>query len=162
MIVGRLLSVTDISRNLVGIDIVAAVIRRRVAVPEVDVNAWRVSAWRCITSCATPSADHSTCPHAATHTAVLPHAAGYNAGAEPAAMQQIAHALGAESAPLGLFQLGCAVDAKMALRDLGLRESELDRAADLAVQNPYWNPRPIEREAIRNMLQRAWAGNPPQ
>ena len=101
-------------------------------------------------------------PHAATHTAVLPHAASYNAGAEPAAMQQIAHALGAESAPLGLFQLGCAVDTNMALRDLGLRESELDRAADLAVQNPYWNPRPIEREAIRNMLQRAWAGNPPQ
>ncbi len=58
--------------------------------------------------------------------------------------------------------MGCAVDAKMALRDLGLRESELDRAADLAVQNPYWNPRPIEREAIRNMLQRAWTGNPPQ
>ncbi len=101
-------------------------------------------------------------PHAATHTAVLPHAAAYNARADPDAMQQIAHALGAESAPLGLFQLGCAVDAKMALRDLGLRESELDRAADLAVQNPYWNPRPIEREAIRNMLQRAWAGNPPQ
>ena len=67
----------------------------------------------------------------------LPHAASYNAGAEPAAMQQIAHALGAGSAPLGLFHLGCAVDAKMALRDLGLRESELDRAADLAVQNPY-------------------------
>ncbi len=101
-------------------------------------------------------------PHAATHTAVLPHAASYNAGAEPAAMHQIAHALGAESAPLGLFQLGCAVDAKMALRDLELRESELDRAADLALQNSYWNPRPIEREAIRNLLQRAWAGNPPQ
>lgn len=50
----------------------------------------------------------------------------------------------------------------MALRDLGLSEFDLDRAADLAVQNPYWNPRPIEREAIRKLLQRAWAGNPPQ
>ena len=34
-------------------------------------------------------------PHAATHTAVLPHAAAYNAQADPLAMQQIAQALGA-------------------------------------------------------------------
>jgi len=101
-------------------------------------------------------------PHAATHTAVLPHAAAYNAAADPPAMREIAHALGVEAAPPGLFELGHAVNARMALRDLGLQESDLDRAADLAVQNPYWNPRPVERDAIRDLLQRAWAGNPPQ
>ena len=101
-------------------------------------------------------------PHAATHTAVLPHAAAYNAKADPLAMQQIAQALGAGSAPLGLFELGHAVNAQMALRDLGLAESDLDRAADLAVQKPYWNPRPVEREAIRGLLQMAWSGNPPE
>ncbi len=100
-------------------------------------------------------------PHAATHTAVLPHAAAYNAEADPLAMQQIAQALGAGSAPLGLFELGHAVNARMALRDLGLAESDLDHAADLAVQNPYWNPRPVERVAIRDLLQMAWSGNPP-
>jgi alcohol dehydrogenase class IV len=101
-------------------------------------------------------------PHAQTHTAVLPHAAAYNAQAEPVAMQQIAQALGADSAPTGLYELGHAVKASMALRDLGLREADLDRAADLAVQKPYWNPRPVERDAIRQLLQRAWAGEPPQ
>ena len=53
------------------------------------------------------------------------------------------------------------MNARMALRDLGLAESDLDRAADLAVQDPYWNPRPVEREAIRDLLQLAWSGNPP-
>ena len=101
-------------------------------------------------------------PHAQTHTAVLPHAAAYNAAADPAAMRQIAHALGAESAPTGLYELGHSVRAKMALCDLGLQEADLDRAADLAVRKPYWNPRPIERDAIRDLLQRAWAGEPPQ
>lgn len=101
-------------------------------------------------------------PHAETHTAVLPHAVAYNAEADPAAMREIAQALGTESAPMGLYDLGHAVQAKMALRDLGLQESDLDRAADLAVQKPYWNPRPIERGAIRELLGRAWAGERPQ
>lgn len=101
-------------------------------------------------------------PHAETHATVLPHAAAYNAAAEPAAMQQIAGALGTDEGPMGLYELGHAVNAKMALRDLGLAESDLDRAADLAVQKPYWNPRPIERNAIRELLGRAWAGEPPQ
>ncbi len=77
-------------------------------------------------------------------------------------MRQIAGALGTDEGPMGLYELGHAVNAKMALRDLGLAESELDRAADLAVQKPYWNPRPVERKAMRELLGRAWAGEPPQ
>ena len=100
-------------------------------------------------------------PHAETHTAVLPHATAYNAAADSAAMRQIAAALGVESAPSGLYELGQNVNATMALRDLGLLESDLDRAADLAVQNPYWNPQPIKRDGIRELLQRAWMGSPP-
>jgi alcohol dehydrogenase class IV len=77
-------------------------------------------------------------------------------------MQQIAQALGADSAPTGLYELGHAVHARMALRDLGLAASDLDRAADLAVEKPYWNPRPLDRDAIRELLERAWTGEPPQ
>ena len=36
------------------------------------------------------------------------------------------------------------------------------KAADLAVTNPYWNPRPLERGAIRDLIAHAWAGEPPQ
>ena len=49
----------------------------------------------------------------------------------------------------------------MSLRDLGLSEGNLDRAADLAVKNPYWNPRPIDRQSIRALLQQAWSGQRP-
>jgi maleylacetate reductase len=31
----------------------------------------------------------------------------------------------------------------------------------LAVASPYWNPRPIERAAIRALLQDAYDGRPP-
>ena len=41
-------------------------------------------------------------------------------------------------------------------------ESGIDQAADLAVKNPYWNPRTIEREAIRELIARAWRGDAPQ
>ena len=57
--------------------------------------------------------------------------------------------------------LAKSVGAKLALRDLGMPESGIDKAADLAVKSPYWNPRPIERDAIRALIARAWAGEPP-
>ena len=37
-------------------------------------------------------------------------------------------------------------------------------AADLAVKQPYWNPRPFglpQRDEIRGLLQRAFDGSPP-
>jgi maleylacetate reductase len=40
-------------------------------------------------------------------------------------------------------------------------ENGIERAADLAVSNPYWNPMPIERDAVRMLIARAWAGEPP-
>jgi hypothetical protein len=39
-----------------------------------------------------------------------------------------------------------------------MREADLDRAADLAMQSQYPNPRALERGPLRELLQRAWAG----
>ncbi len=100
-------------------------------------------------------------PHAETHTVVLPHATAYNQDAAPAAMNRIARALGARHAADALFDLSGTLGAPRSLRDIGLRESDLDRAADIAASNPYWNPRPVERDAIRRLLARAWAGERP-
>ena len=97
-------------------------------------------------------------PHAECHTIVLPHAMAYNAPAVPDAMARIARAIGAQDAAAGLHDLARDNGAPVALRDLGMPEADLDRAADIAVSNPYWNPRPIERTAIRALLQNAWAG----
>ena len=100
-------------------------------------------------------------PHAETHTIVLPHATRYNAQAAPEAMARIARALGASDAAQGLYDLAKTIGAPLALKDIGMPANGLDRAAELAVTNPYWNPRPLERGAIRELLQAAWEGRRP-
>lgn len=100
-------------------------------------------------------------PHAETHTIVLPHALHYNTQAAPEAMRRIARALGSDDAATGVYDLAAELKAPLALRDIGMPESELDRAADIALANPYWNPRPIEAQAIRELLRNAWEGRRP-
>jgi len=100
-------------------------------------------------------------PHAETHTVVLPHALAYNAPAASEAMARIARAIGAKDGPRGLHDMAGSLGMPVALRDLGLAESDLDRACDIALSNPYWNPRPIEPAPLRALLQRAWEGSLP-
>lgn len=103
-------------------------------------------------------------PHAEVHTVVLPHAVAFNAPAAPDAMARIERALniaGRASAAATLFDLARANGASMALKDLGMKEADLDRAAEIAVSNPYWNPREIgvaQRAEIRQLLQNAFEG----
>lgn len=101
-------------------------------------------------------------PHAETHSVILPHALAYNAPAAPDAMARIGAALGVGDAALGLHDLARRLSVPLSLREIGMPESGIDRAADLAVKNPYWNPRPIERDAIRELIARAWRGDAPQ
>jgi maleylacetate reductase len=100
-------------------------------------------------------------PHAETHTVVLPHATAYNAPASPQSMQRIARALGSTSAAAGLYDLAEKLRAPLSLKQLGMPESGLDKAADIAVSNPYPNPRPLERVAIRQLLDDAYHGRRP-
>lgn len=99
-------------------------------------------------------------PHAETHAVVLPHAIAYNAGAVPDLLAPVADLFGGDPGA-GLWRFAKGAGAPLALRDLGLSEADLDRAADLAVANPYWNPRPVTRDGIRALLQAAWAGDAP-
>jgi len=101
-------------------------------------------------------------PHAEVHTVVLPQALAYNAAAAPRAMERIAAALGAPAAAAGVFDLASTLGAPTALRDIGMRQEDLDRACDIAMQTPYPNPRPLEREALRALLQNAYDGRRPQ
>jgi len=100
-------------------------------------------------------------PHAPTHTVVLAHALAYNASAAPSAMTRIADALGCDDAAAGIYALARELGAPISLAALGMREADLDRAADLACENVYWNPRAIERAPVRALLQRAFDGAPP-
>lgn len=100
-------------------------------------------------------------PHAETHTIVLPHALAYNAAATPQATARIARALGAEDAPRALHDLAGRVGAPRALRELGMPESGIAEAAEIALATPYWNPAPLEHGRIEALIRRAWDGSPP-
>ena len=101
-------------------------------------------------------------PHAETHTAMLPHAAAYNAPAAPQAMARIAGALGTSDTAQGLYDLAARLGATLALRDLGMPSDGIDRATEIAMANPYWNPRALEKTAIRDLIARAYAGERPR
>lgn len=100
-------------------------------------------------------------PHAETHTIVLPHALAYNAAAAPQAMQVISEALGKKNAAQAVFDLAKDNGAPVALKDIGMKEADLDKACDIAMQNQYDNPRPLERTAIRQLFQDAFDGTRP-
>ncbi|HET8725984.1 MAG TPA: maleylacetate reductase [Alphaproteobacteria bacterium] len=100
-------------------------------------------------------------PHAETHAIILPHAVAYNAPAVPEAMARVARALGVTNAAQGLYALAGRLGIKQALRDSGMPEDGVDPAVDRAMADPYWNPRPLDRVEIRDLITRAWNGESP-
>lgn len=100
-------------------------------------------------------------PHAETHTAVLPHALQYNAPAVPEAISALRGALDHDEPARALYELAGQLGVSRALKDFGMPEDAIDRAADLALANPYWNPRRLERDGVRACIAAAWAGDPP-
>lgn len=100
-------------------------------------------------------------PHAETHAIILPHAIHYNAATVPELLQPVADILkGAEPGP-ALWNFAKEIGAPLALKDLGVQEGDLDRATEIALSKPYWNPRDITAEGIRLLLQDAWSGVTP-
>ena len=100
-------------------------------------------------------------PHAETHAVMLPHSLAYNLPFAAPARARLGALLGSNEPAVALEAVSRSIGVPRALRDLGMPEEGIARAADLAVANPYPNPRPLEREAIAAMLRRAWAGETP-
>ena len=101
-------------------------------------------------------------PHAPTHTVVLPHALAFNQPAAAQAVAALSRALGGVPDPArALWELAGRLGAPRSLRELGMAEDDVDRIADLAVADPYANPRPVTRDGVAALLRAAWAGEPP-
>jgi len=100
-------------------------------------------------------------PHAETHAVLLPHTIGFNAGAAAEMLAPLTKIIGL---PAGgnLFDFARSLGAPASLREIGLKESDLDRAARLATASPYENPRPFDEADIRSLLKSAWAGARPK
>lgn len=128
-------------------------------------------AWLCgaVLAATTMSLHHKLChtlggtldlPHAQTHTVVLPHALAYNA---PAAYNALTRALGGADDPSrALWELAGRLGAPRSLRELGMAEDDIPRIAELAIANPYANPRPVTRDGVESLVRAAWAGEPPR
>ncbi|NBE06944.1 maleylacetate reductase [Paragemmobacter ruber] len=100
-------------------------------------------------------------PHAETHAIILPHAIAYNETAAARELAPINEIFGGIRPGQALHAFATSMKAPTALRDLGLREADLDRAVDLATRNPYWNPRSVTPTALRRLLQDALEGREP-
>lgn len=100
-------------------------------------------------------------PHAETHAVILPHAVRYNAPGALGAMARAAAALDADDAAQALFDLARDLGAPTSLREIGMAHEALPRAVEIAMAEPYWNPRPLVREEIAALLNDAWHGRRP-
>ena len=99
-------------------------------------------------------------PHAETHAILLPHTIAYNAISEAKRLSPLKEIFG-DNPGQALYKFCNSLKAPIALRDLGLNEEDLDLASDIAIKNPYWNPREFNRDSIRKIFQNAWEGKCP-
>src|SRR2546426_2555519 len=99
-------------------------------------------------------------PHAETHSVVLPHALRYNSVAGEA-MRRIARAMHVDDAPTGIWELEQRLGLPMKLADIGMKEADLERAARIAVEAPYPNPRKVEYAPVLELLHNAYEGSRP-
>ena len=100
-------------------------------------------------------------PHAETHSIVLPHAVRYNYDAAREAMARVERALGAAPAPAAIYDLLIKLSLQIKLADIGLAEADLERAARIAAEAPYPNPRKVEYAPMLALLRNAYEGRRP-
>lgn len=101
-------------------------------------------------------------PHAETHTVILPHAMAYNADHARDAMEVVRKAMDAKvPAPLAVWELERGLGTVLTLKEIGMKEEDIEKAADLAMLQTYPNPAPLERSRLVELLRRAFHGLPP-
>ncbi len=113
---------------------------------------------------------HKTChvlggrhgiPHGDSNSVMLPHATAYNAHAAPDAMAAIRRALGGGDAAGAIYDLARELGAPASLKELGMAEADLDEAARLTIAATSWNPRKLDFDSVRQMLDDAYFGRRP-
>jgi alcohol dehydrogenase class IV len=100
-------------------------------------------------------------PHAETHAIVLPHAVRYNHDSALEAMARIRKAMGGGDAATAIYDLEAKLGIPMRLADLGMKEQDIERAARIAAEAPYPNPRKVEYEPVLRLLRNAYEGRRP-
>jgi maleylacetate reductase len=100
-------------------------------------------------------------PHAETHSIVLPHAMRYNRDAAADAMARIARSVDGKDAPGAVWDLESRLGIAMKLKHIGMKEADIERAARIATEAPYPNPRKVEYGPVLALLRDAFEGRRP-
>jgi alcohol dehydrogenase class IV len=100
-------------------------------------------------------------PHAETHTVVLPHVVSFNARVVHEKLAPVAEILRSAGPGQGLFDLAKRLGAPTSLKEIGMPADGLDKAAAIATESPYYNPRQATRDEIRALLEDAFHGRRP-
>ena len=100
-------------------------------------------------------------PHAETHSIVLPHAMRYNYDAAREAMRRIERAMHSSDAPAAIWELEKRLGLPLRLSDIGMQGADLERAARIATEAPYPNPRKVEYGPVLELLRNAYEGRRP-
>ncbi|KAL7941926.1 hypothetical protein V8C42DRAFT_163881 [Trichoderma barbatum] len=99
-------------------------------------------------------------PHAETHAIILPHALAYIAPSIPNVMKELAAIIPDSdgNAVNGLNRLLFKLGITYSLKDLGMKATDIELAVEMLLQKPFWSPKPVESDAIRELLRRACEG----
>jgi alcohol dehydrogenase class IV len=100
-------------------------------------------------------------PHAELHAVMLPHAVHFVAPAARPQLARLAAGLGVGDVPGAIWDLGRQLGTPASLAELGLAETELDRAATQAVARVVQTPRRAGVSELRALLEAAWQGRRP-
>jgi maleylacetate reductase len=102
-------------------------------------------------------------PHALTHAIVLPYAVKFVRPAVPGAVARLAAAMDtvSEELPAAIWSLGRSVGTPQGLRAIGISESQIEQAVEVALAKGLTSPRPLNRSLVHRLLEGAWRGMSP-
>lgn len=103
----------------------------------------------------------SGAPHGRLNAAVLAHVVALNAPHAPALAESLSAGLWRADVAVGLWEWIAALGAPTSLAAAGAGDVDLDEAARRVTERPVANPVPASRAVVRDLLDRAARGAPP-
>ena len=103
--------------------------------------------------------------HGTSHALVLPHVAAHHAQQVPHMMEPLARAMGLKTGELGagIFDLLASLQLPTSLKEIGFKEQDLDRVAQISMDTDNGeNPYPVTFAAVRRILDGVYQGARPQ
>jgi len=94
---------------------------------------------------------------------VLPYVVSFLQPAVPEAARGLAQAMDTTEHALArsIWELGTSVGTPAGLRSVGIRADQLPLLAEASLDRRLPSPRPLEYDALHQVLHAAWTGEPP-